>query len=189
MRSFSGTCKKCVQVISVSLVLAFAVEGIGRKKCLILGGLGRALMMLWIGGFTAFLPPATPVAPSALSYLSVLAVYLYAVFYCIGWGPLPWIVAAEVAPNHLRTAVMTIAIGVNWLFSLTISKLTPIMLNELGYGPFLIFGFCCLLMAFWAWICLPETAGYGLEEIGLLFEREVISRSLQDAPGGRMFIG
>ncbi|KAJ7784287.1 general substrate transporter [Mycena metata] len=177
-----------VKVLSVSLVLAFAVEGIGCKRCLILGGLGQALMMLWIGGFTAFLRPSTPVAPSPLSYLSILAVYLYAVFYCIGWGPLPWIVAAEVAPNHLRTAVMSIAIGVNWLFSLTISKLTPIMLNELGYGTFLIFGFCCLLMAFWAWLCLPETAGYGLEEIGLLFERDVILRSLQDAPGGRLFI-
>jgi hypothetical protein len=75
------------------------------------------------------------------------------------------------------------------LFSLTISKLTPIMLNDLGYGTFLVFGFCCLVMAFWAWLCLPETAGFGLEEIGLLFETDVILRALQEAPGGRIFIG
>ncbi|KAJ7132941.1 general substrate transporter [Mycena filopes] len=185
----TGRVYKHLQVISVSLVLVFAVEGIGRKKCLILGGLGQAVMMLWIGGYTAFQPPAAPVAPSALAYLSILAVYIYAVFYCIGWGPLPWVVAAEVAPNHLRTGVMSLAIGVNWFFSLTISKLTPIMLNELGYGTFLVFGFCCLLMAAWAWTFLPETAGYGLEEIGLLFESDVILRSVQDAPGGWMFIG
>lgn len=63
------------------------------------------------------------------------------------------------------------------------------MLNDLGYGTFLVFGFCCLVMAFWAWLCLPETAGFGLEEIGLLFETDVILRALQDAPGGRIFIG
>ncbi|KAF8132209.1 hypothetical protein K438DRAFT_1884970 [Mycena galopus ATCC 62051] len=136
-----------------------------------------AAMMLWIGAYSALHPAPTTASPSG--YISIVAVYLYAAFFSIGWGPIPWIVAAEVAPNHLRTL----------LFSLTISKLTPIMLNDLGYGTFLLFGFCCLVMAFWAWLCLPETAGFGLEEIGLLFESDVILRALQDAPGGRIFIG
>ncbi|KAJ7625312.1 general substrate transporter [Mycena polygramma] len=178
-----------VKVISVSLVLAFAVEGMGRKKCLIIGGLGQGAMMLWIGGYSALHPTTAPFTPAPSSYVSIVAVYLYAAFFCFGWGPIPWVVAAEVAPNHLRTASMSIATGVNWLFSLTISKLTPIMLNEIDYGTFLLFGFCCLIMAFWAWLCLPETAGLGLEEIGLLFEKDVILRALQDAPGGRLFIG
>ncbi|KAJ7031309.1 general substrate transporter [Mycena alexandri] len=175
-----------VKVVSVSLVLAFAVEGIGRKKCLIIGGLGQGAMMLWLGGYTG-IHPSSGIVPA--SYVSIIAVYLYAVFYCVGWGPLPWVVAAEVAPNHLRTGVMSIAIGVNWLFSFTISKLTPIMLNNIKYGTFLLFGFCCLTMAVWAWLCLPETTGYALEDIGLLFESDVILRSVQDAPGGKWFIG
>ncbi|KAJ7126820.1 general substrate transporter [Mycena epipterygia] len=175
-----------VKVISVALVLAFAVEGLGRKKCLIIGGLGQGAMMLWLGGYTG-LHPASSVVPA--SYVSIIAVYLYAVFYCIGWGPLPWVVAGEVAPNHLRTGAMSIAVGVQWLFSFTISKLTPIMLNEIKYGTFLLFGFCCLFMALWAWLCLPETTGYALEDIGLLFEKDVILRSVQDAPGGRFFLG
>ncbi|KAJ7797678.1 general substrate transporter [Mycena olivaceomarginata] len=181
-----------VKVISVGLTLVIAVEGIGRKKCLIVGGLGQSVMMLWIGVYRALHPaPNTGGSYSSivLQYISIVAVYFYAVFYSIGWGPIPWVVAAEVAPNHLRTAVISTATGVNWLFSLTISKLTPIMLNDLGYGTFLVFGFCCLIMAFWAWLCLPETAGFGLEEIGLLFETDVILRALQDAPGGRIFIG
>ncbi|KAI0766716.1 hypothetical protein BC629DRAFT_1716023 [Irpex lacteus] len=85
------------------------------------------------------------------SYVSLVAVYLYAVFYCVGWGPLPWVVAAEVAPNHVRTAALAVAIGVNWLFSFT-------------------------------------TKGYALEDIRYLFEQDVITRSLQDAPGGRIFL-
>lgn len=140
----------------MSLVLAFAVETFGRKRCLITGGLGQGVMMLWIAGYTA-IHPGSDIVPA--SYVSIVAVYLYAVFYCVGWGPLPWVVAGEVAPNHLRPAVMSIAIGVNWLFSFTISKITPIMLNNITYGTFLIFGLFCLIMAVWAWAFLPETAG------------------------------
>jgi Na+/melibiose symporter-like transporter len=107
-------CRLKSQVVSVSLVLTFAVEGIGRKKCLIMGGLGQGAMMLWIGGYSALHPATAPVTASPWSYISIVAVYLYAAFYSAGWGPIPWIVAAEVAPNHLRTAVISIATGVNW---------------------------------------------------------------------------
>ncbi|KAJ3762660.1 general substrate transporter [Lentinula raphanica] len=175
-----------VKVISVALVLMFAVESFGRKKCLIVGGIGQGLMMLWIGGYSA-IHPSGPIVPA--SYVSLVAVYLYAVFYCVGWGPVPWVISAEVAPNHLRTMSLSLAIGVNWLFSFTISKITPIMLDNITYGTFLLFGLMCMIMATWAYICLPETAGHALEDIHYLFEQDVIVRALQDAPLGRIFIG
>lgn len=174
-----------VKVIAVGIVLAFAVESLGRKRCLMIGGLGQGFMMLWIGGFSG-IHPQSKVVPA--SYVSIVAVYLYAVFYCVGWGPLPWVVAAEVAPNHVRTAALAVAIGVNWLFSFTVSKLTPIMLNKITYGTYLVFGVLCLLMAIWTYFFLPETKGYALEDIKYLFEHDVIVRALQDAPGGRFFL-
>ncbi|KAF7316717.1 MFS domain-containing protein [Mycena chlorophos] len=175
-----------VKVVSISLVLAFAVESLGRKRCLIIGGWGQGAMMLWLAGYTALHPEST-IVPS--SYVSIVAVYFYAVFYCIGWGPVPWVVAGEVAPNHLRAGAMSVAIGVNWLFSFTVSKLTPIMLNKIHYGTYLIFGLFCLFMGIWAWVFLPETSGIALEDIGLLFEEDIILRSLQDAPGGQACFG
>lgn len=99
-----------------------------------------------------------------------------------------WVVASEVPPNHLRPATLSITVAVNWLFSFTISKITPIMLNNITYGTFLLFGFCCLIMALWAYICLPETSAYALEDIKYLFEKDVILRSIQDAPGGKIFL-
>lgn len=63
------------------------------------------------------------------------------------------------------------------------------MLNEITYGTFLLFGCCCLVMSVWAYVCLPETAGYALEDIKFLFEEDVIRRALFDAPGGRVFVG
>ncbi|KAG1736538.1 general substrate transporter [Suillus lakei] len=175
-----------VKVVAVGLTLAFAVESWGRKLCLFVGAVGQALTMLWIGGFGAIHPQST-IVPA--SYVSIIAVYLYAVFYCIGWGPLPWVVASEVAPNHVRAATLTVAISVNWLFSFTISRLTPVMLEQITYGTFLLFGMCCVIMAAWTYFFLPETKGYALEDIKYLFEKDVIVRSLEDAPGGRVFLG
>lgn len=175
-----------VKTVSVALVLAFAVEGLGRKRCLIIGGLGQGLTMLWIGGFSAVHPQPT-IVPA--SYVSIVAVYLYAVFYCVGWGPLPWVVAAEVAPNHVRAASQSVAISVNWLFSFTVSKLTPIMLDRITYGTYLVFGVWCIIMVVWTYFCLPETKGYALEDIRYLFERDTIVRAIQDAPGGRFLLG
>ena len=175
-----------VKVVAVTTVVIFAVEKMGRKMCLLVGGLGQGFMMLWIGGYSA-LHPQTTIVPA--SYVSIVAVYLYAVFYCVGWGPIPWVVAGEVAPNHVRTAAMSLAIGVNWLFSFTISRVTPNMLEEIKYGTFLLFGMCCMLMSAWVYFCLPETKGYALEDIRFLFEKDMTVRALEDAPGGRILLG
>lgn len=174
-----------VKVVCVSLTLLFVVEKMGRKVCLIFGGLGQGLTMLWIGGYSAVHPDGK-IVPA--SYVSIIAVYLYGAAYAFGWGPVPWVCAGEVAPNHLRTMALSIAVVINWLFSLCISKITPILLEEISYGTFLLFGFCCLVMALWAYVCYPETSGYALEDIKYLFEKDVIVRSLQDAPGGKIFL-
>ncbi|KAL1705351.1 general substrate transporter [Schizophyllum commune] len=175
-----------VKTVAVFIVIMTAVERFGRKKCLMVGGIGQGLCMLWIGGYSAIHTDTTDV--DAASYVSIVAVYLYAVFYCIGWGPVPWVVAGEVAPNHLRPAVLSIAVMINWLFSLTISKVTPLMLENITYATFLIFGIFCFIMVFWTYFCLPETQGVALEDIKYLFERDVLVRALQDSPGGRIFL-
>ncbi|EKM78840.1 hypothetical protein AGABI1DRAFT_114418 [Agaricus bisporus var. burnettii JB137-S8] len=175
-----------VKVVSVALALTFAVERFGRKRGLIFGGIGQALMMFWLGGYSATHQDGT-VSPA--SHVSIVALYLYGAFFSMGWGPLPWVVAGEVAPNHVRSFALSIAVGTHWLFGFVISKVTPIMLDRIKYGTFLLFGFCCMIVATWAYFCLPETSGFALEDIKYLFERDVMVRSLQDAPGGKIFLG
>jgi hypothetical protein len=175
-----------VQVVSVSLTLIYAVERIGRKNCLIIGGLGQALSMIWIGGYSAIHPQPT-IIPA--SYVSIVAVYAYAVFYSIGWGPIPFAVVSEISPNHTRTAVLSIATMLSGVMGFVIAKITPILLVKIGYGTFLLFGFCCFIMGVWAYVCLPETKGTALEDIKYLFEKDMVVRALQDAPGGRIFLG
>ena len=85
----------------------------------------------------------------------------------------PWVIAGEVAPNHVRPATVSLALGVNRLMAFAISRVTPNMLEEIKYGTLLLFGACCILMSAWVYFCLPETKGYALEDIRVLFEKDM----------------
>ena len=43
-------------------------------------------------------------------------------------------------------------------------------------------------MAVWAYVFLPETRGYALENVRWLFEDHVVVRAMEDAPGGKVFL-
>lgn len=175
-----------VKFVMTLITLAFVIESWGRKRSLIYGGLLQGLMMLWIGGY-AGAHPNQGVVPG--TYVSIVAIYLFGIFFCIGWGFTPLVLGSEVAPGHLRTAVMSLATATTWLFTYVIAQITPIMLNHITYGTYLVFGVASFIMAAWVYIFIPETTGYPLEDVKYLFEKNIIIRSLEDAPGGRIFLG
>jgi len=43
------------------------------------------------------------------------------------------------------------------------------MISNIGYGTYLFFGSCTILMTIWAYFCVPETKGRTLESMDLLF--------------------
>ncbi|KAJ8067841.1 hypothetical protein OCU04_003435 [Sclerotinia nivalis] len=169
-----------VKVCITALGLMFATEQIGRKWCLIVGGLGQAFAMFYIGINQAVNPPVDGAPLNGNSIFAIICVYLFVVFYSFGWGPIPFVLSSECSPNHLRSFSMALAIAVQWLFNFIISKITPFMLSGITYGTFLLFGACCLLMTVYAVICVPETMNVPLERIHTLFEGEIIKGAFKD---------
>ena len=165
-----------VKVVCTALGLAFATEQLGRKWSLIIGGAGQAFAMYSIGIQGA-------VAPKGLtdsSYYAIFCVYIFVVFYSFGWGPIPFVLSAECAPNHVRSLVLAVALMTQWLFNFIIAKITPIMLADITYGTYLLFGSCCVLMVVYTVLCVPETKNVPLESIHLLFEGHVIRGPTRD---------
>lgn len=75
---------------------------------------------------------------------------------------------------------MAASLMTQWLFNFIIAKLTPIMLAQITYGTYLLFGACCVLMLAYAVFCVPETKGVPLESVGLLFEGNIIAGATKD---------
>ncbi|KAG9077513.1 hypothetical protein FS749_010597, partial [Ceratobasidium sp. UAMH 11750] len=166
-----------VKVVCTALGLMFAMEQFGRKISLIVGGLIQALSMYYIGIFQAVHTSSEVVAGS---YVAIVFVYVFVVGYSFGWGSVPWAVMAECAPNHLRSLAMALGLMTNWLFNFVIAKITPTLLATIGYGTFILFGSCSVLMILWTIFFLPETKGISLEHIHEVFEEPILKRSLAD---------
>ncbi|KAG8688238.1 hypothetical protein FRC11_005805 [Ceratobasidium sp. 423] len=166
-----------VKIVMTALVLGLGVEQLGRKSLLIWGGLGQVICMCFIG---AYLKIHTDGSVIPTSYVAIVAIYLYVTFYSFGWSVAPWPVMSESQPNHLRSLTMSIGLMSNWLFNFTISKITPILLEDITYGTYLLYAGTTMLGVLWTIFFLPETGGYSLEEIGDLFQGSLVTRSLAD---------
>lgn len=75
---------------------------------------------------------------------------------------------------------MAAALMTQWLFNFVIAKITPLMLNDITFGTFLLFGACCILMTIYTVFCVPETKGVPLETIHVLFEGSIIKGAIKD---------
>jgi len=156
--------------------------------------------MFYIGINSAVNPTIEGSPLSASGIFSIISVYLFVIFYSFGWGPICFILAAECSPNHgwstlflfkispganvsflVRSFNVATALMTQWLFNFVIVKITPIMLSEITYGTFLLFGSCCVIMSVYAVFFIPETKGVPLESIHELFEGNIMKGALQDA--------
>ncbi|KAF2090704.1 MFS quinate transporter-like protein QutD [Saccharata proteae CBS 121410] len=171
-----------VKVVFTFLGLALGVEQAGRKWSLIVGAAGQAFAMFYIGCNQAVHP--TPSGGNAeltsSNIFAIICVYLFVVFYSFGWGPIPYVLSSECSPNHVRSLIMAAALMIQWLMNFVIAKITPIMLANITYGTFLLFGACCICMLIYAVFCVPETKNVPLESVYLLFEGDIVKGATRD---------
>ncbi|KAG8157128.1 hypothetical protein KVR01_013118 [Diaporthe batatas] len=167
-----------VKVVFTALGLMFGVEQAGRKWSLICGAAGQAFAMFYIGINQAVHPNDSSL--SGNNIFAIICVYLFVVFYSFGWGPIPFVLSSECSPNHVRSLIMAASLMTQWLFNFVIAKLTPIMLDRITYGTFLLFGSCCILMLLYAVFFVPETKGVPLESINLLFKDNIVAGATKD---------
>lgn len=170
-----------VKVVFTLLGLLVATEQIGRKWSLIVGGAGQAFAMFYIGIHSGVVGPAVDGAGlNGSGIFAVVCVYLFVVFFSFGWGPIPYILSAESSPNHLRSLVMALALMTQWLVNFVLAKITPIMLSNITYGTFLLFGCFCALACLYTICCVPETKNVPLESIYLLYEGSIVKECVND---------
>ena len=50
----------------------------------------------------------------ALSLLTMLSIMLYSASFMFSWGPICWVLIAEIFPNTIRGQVVAIAVAFQW---------------------------------------------------------------------------
>ncbi|XP_052082052.1 solute carrier family 2, facilitated glucose transporter member 3-like isoform X1 [Mytilus californianus] len=108
-----------------------------------------------------------------LSYLCIVAVVLYIIFFATGPGSIPWFIVAELFDQQSRSAAVSLAVLTNWFANFCVALGYPEMnthLKQLSFVPFV-----CLLFFFWlfTFFKVPETKGRSIEEIRQMFQQPI----------------
>ena len=104
-------------------------------------------------------------------------VMLYNIVYGFTWGPMPWLLPAEIFPLRSRSKGMALATTSNWIFNFIIGMVSPDAFAKIGgYFYLLIAGFC-LFSAGLAHFYYVETANHTLEEIAVAFNDRAFADS------------
>ena len=150
--------------LGFTCVAIFTVEKLGRKPLLIAGSLGMALGAIGV---------AFTFGVAELKLLCMISIMLYSVSFMYSWGPICWVLIAEVFPNTIRGAAVAIAVAFQWIFNWIVSTSFVPMANSMGYMfTYSLYGVVCILAAIFVWRLVPETKGKTLEDMSRLWRKE-----------------
>ena len=155
--------------IMFTLVAIFTVEKWGRKPLLITGSLGMA-----IGAFGV----AATFGHEGLEIITCISLMLYAACFMFSWGPICWVLIAEIFPNTIRGKAVAIAVAAQWISNFIVSSSFVPMFNmhlkegdDFGHWfTYGLYGIICLLAALFVWRLVPETKRRTLEEMSQLWK-------------------
>jgi SP family xylose:H+ symportor-like MFS transporter len=171
-----------VSMTLFTLVATFTVEKFGRKPLLFWGAVIMAVAMIVLGFlFHLHLVNATGATGGGggSSYVAIAAVVVYIIGFSFSWGPIVWVLLAEIYPNSIKGQAMSIGVAAQWIANFVVSQTFPMMdgssaLNAaFNHGfAYWLYGVCAVLAALFVWKYIPETKGKSLEEMENVWHRK-----------------
>lgn len=132
------------------------VDKWGRKPLLMIGSIGMAIGMFAI---------------AALAYNEIIGIgtlvfiIVYTASFMMSWGPICWVLIAEIFPNKIRGRAVAIAVVAQWASNYFISATYPSMMEFSGTVTYGFYGVMSVLSFLFVWKMVPETKGKTLEEM------------------------
>ncbi len=152
--------------ITFTLVAVFTVEKLGRKPLLIWGSIGMAIGAMGVA-VSNLVDGINPIFP-------VISIMVYSASFMFSWGPICWVLIAEIFPNTIRSAAVAIAVAFQWIFNFIVSSTFVPMYNmslgDMGdrFGhmfAYALYGVICIVAAWFVYSLVPETKGKTLEDM------------------------
>ena len=180
----SSTDSSLLQTIIVGIVnLVFTVLAIltvdkfGRTPLMIIGSIGMAVSMFALGFAFYF---------NEQGVAALIFMLTYTAAFAMSWGPVCWVLLAEIFPNSIRSA-LSIAVAAQWIAHWVVSLTFPMMNDNVwltakfhhGFS-YWIYAVMGILSAIFMWKLVPETKGKTLEEIEHLWKKKP-EQTVEDA--------
>ena len=152
-----------IALVAFTLVALVTVDRWGRKPLLIAGAIIMAASMFALGSlFDAGVRNIWPLV-AAVTYISG---------FSLSWGPVTWVLLAEIFPNAIKGKAMAIAVAAQWIANLFISWSFKVLdgssfLNAMFHHGFTywVYAAMSVLAALFVLRFVPETKLRSLEAL------------------------
>ncbi|KAK3703639.1 hypothetical protein LTR37_014335 [Vermiconidia calcicola] len=151
-----------------TLIAAFTLDRIGRRRTLYWGSVALSIILFMIGGlFRGALE--YPERKSEFATASAAFVFVYVLVFSSSWLLIPFIYPTEIFPTWLRAKGNAFGVA-GWAIGYGGgSLLVPVMFAGIQEKTYYVFGAAMLIYIPLVYCFLPETAGRTLEDIDHLF--------------------
>lgn len=149
--------------IIFTLVAIFTVDRFGRKPLLIIGSIGMA-----VGAFAVAICDSLAVK----GFVPVFSIIVYSAFFMMSWGPICWVLIAEIFPNTIRGQAVAVAVAFQWIFNYIVSSTFPALYDFSPMFAYGIYGLICVISAIFVWRWVPETKGKTLEDMSNMWRKK-----------------
>jgi len=103
----------------------------------------------------------------------------FVIMFELSLGPVPWVYMSETMTEN----GLSIGVTLNWVFTIVIGLLTPILLNKIGGYFFIGNGAFTVICGLFCLFVMKETKGLSTKEVAELYSRE--KKPLSSANGGK----
>jgi SP family xylose:H+ symportor-like MFS transporter len=139
-----------------TVVAILTVDKWGRKPLLMVGSVGMAIGMFAIAGLAYF---------EVIGISTLVFIIIYTASFMMSWGPICWVLIAEIFPNKIRGRAVAVAVVAQWAANYLISSTYPAMMEFSGAFTYGFYGMMSILSFVFVWKMVPETKSKSLEEI------------------------
>lgn len=161
-----------LETLVAGTVCFFTIEGFGRRGLMLASAACNAICLALVAGL------GSQSGNHMAMHGAVVFIFLFHFSYVIGYGGVPFVYAAEIAPLKMRGTINGISMGTYWLFCILITEITPVAFEALDWRFFIIFAGLNVIMMGVVYLLFPETAGRSLEQVDQIF---ITSGSIWDS--------
>jgi sugar porter (SP) family MFS transporter len=152
-----------LNILTIALVVrSKVVDRRGRKPVLLAGLVGMSASLFAVGAAALIYP----VSSTALLFIAIAAFVVFTNTFSATWGPVLWVMLAEIFPLAIRGSAMAIATLFNWLAAFVVSLTFPSFTALAGAGvAFIAYGLAGVVIFPIVWRMVPETKQRSLESL------------------------
>ncbi|KAL6905331.1 hypothetical protein ACP4OV_002932 [Aristida adscensionis] len=154
-----------------NIVAMIVVDRFGRRKLLLVGGVQMILSQFTAGAFLAAKFKEHGDMDKDYAYLVLVTMCVFVAGFGWSWGPLAFLIPAEVCPLEIRSAGQSIVVAVTFLMTFVIGQTFLAILCRIKSATFFVFGGWICLMTLFVYLFLPETKKLPMEQMEQIWRR------------------